>query len=424
MRLVSCLLLAFFALTQAPVASSQGISGGHIWIVDPAGGPDADATSIQAAINLAANGDRILVRDGRYGPFVVKAKSLSIEAAQGARVVVLGPIEVRDLAASQWSFLRGFHTESGVVAEKATTLHANSGVGQIWVEDCTFGVPADSFSWFQGSAVTTSGARLILVRVTLRGGSSHDEHHDGSAALHIQSSNVWAHASTFVGGHGFSPSILFPLETTDGGPGIRVDTGFLSIAGSTAIGGDGGQQEGGFLCFDGGDGAPAIELGGLFPVYESHDLRLLAGIGGAGFLPLCAPGITPPALTDLGGASITEHAGASVFLAAPSPVAQGDVQSLTLTGTPGDVVLLRYAFFHDLTEIPGMIGWDMLLEPAYFLGGVIVPPSGTATVERQVPLIALPYESFTFHMQPIALQANGQLVFGSPTAFGILPPSF
>ena len=50
----------------------------QVHVVDDDGGPGLNATSIQAAVDAASEGDSILVRDGAYGRFEVVGKSLSI----------------------------------------------------------------------------------------------------------------------------------------------------------------------------------------------------------------------------------------------------------------------------------------------------------------------------------------------------------
>jgi parallel beta-helix repeat protein len=58
------------------------VPGPKTWYVDDSGG--ADFTTIQAAVNAAAAGDTIIVRDGTYAENVVVSKSLVIQSENGA----------------------------------------------------------------------------------------------------------------------------------------------------------------------------------------------------------------------------------------------------------------------------------------------------------------------------------------------------
>ncbi|MEM7306100.1 MAG: hypothetical protein AAF682_05485 [Planctomycetota bacterium] len=377
---------------------------GHVIVVDDDGGPGVDFTAIQPAVDAALEGDRILVADGVYPGFVVKGKSVSVEANQGAQVEVRGPVEVRELAGSQWSFLRGLHASEApeTPATEVATLHANSGVGHIWVERCSFGAPHAA-----ADAATTQGARLILVGVELTGGA-------GRAGLAVKSSNVWAHRSRFVGGDGA------PAEP--GGAGIAMEAGFLFLAGSELVGGGGGDAADPVTCPRGGDGGAGLRLAGLFPVYEGLDNSLSGGAGGSS---LCgAAGSPGPGLLDLAGGLINEHPGAAVSVSSSSPMVFGDVQTLTVDGAPGDVVLLVYSFFADTTDVLTAAGPLLVLAPYSHLGRVELPASGTLSLAREVPALTFPKESFTLHVQPVALRADGQIVAGAPSAFGILPQPF
>jgi hypothetical protein len=62
------------------------------WFVDDNGGPGVDFTSIQAAIEAAADGDVIHVAPGNYGPIkLIGAKSLSILGSPGAKTSAASP---------------------------------------------------------------------------------------------------------------------------------------------------------------------------------------------------------------------------------------------------------------------------------------------------------------------------------------------
>ena len=59
-----------------------------LWIVDDNGGPGTDFTTLQAAVDAAADGDVILVHAGEYLSATIDGKGLSLIGALGASVVL------------------------------------------------------------------------------------------------------------------------------------------------------------------------------------------------------------------------------------------------------------------------------------------------------------------------------------------------
>lgn len=404
------LLLAAPAAAQLP----------HLWTVDDDG--PADFAVIQDAIWAAGPTDHIVVQDGVYAGFEIVETRLTLEAAAGARVEIRGQVQVRDLHGSGWVFLRGLRTsDTPATAEETATFLAMNSIGPIWVEDCSFGAPLGASaalgapSRFHGDAATVNQANVIFVRGELCGGSGVGGE-PGGAGLVLAPSNAWVHGSRIAGGSGLAQG----GPPASGGPGISQEGGFLFLGGSTVSGGDGASALDA-SCSDGGDGGDGLTLFGLFPVLESQDNALAGGAGGAS---LCgAPGAGGAPRAVLTPAGITDLAGASVAVVAASPLTDGDAQTLSVTGAPGDLVLLAFSFGHDTADIPGAAGWLLLFQPAELLTRTLLPASGSATLTQVLPgpHLSAHIEALTFYVQPIALRAGGELVYGSPTGFGILP---
>ncbi len=91
MRRCAALLL----LLTAPLASQT------TWIVDASGGPGAQFTDIQAAVDAAADGDRILVRAGSYAPFQIDGKGLAVLGEDNVLLRGTGQLHVSNTAPGQ-----------------------------------------------------------------------------------------------------------------------------------------------------------------------------------------------------------------------------------------------------------------------------------------------------------------------------------
>jgi len=218
------------------LATLLSISQGHVWIVDDDGGFGVDFTDVQPAIDVAAPGDSILVREGSYGSLdVAKALTVFGEAPDGVDV---DQATVHDTAPGQRVSLVALH--GPVQVERCSglvTLQGGSDDVAIWSSadvrvrglDC-------------GSAgrckVTVRGSRLELVgsRIEALNGDPGDTaiRADGSV-LHV------AQVARAQGGNG--------LDSPDGnGFGSDAGHGLLATSSQVLLTGTGQSV------FKGGDG--------------------------------------------------------------------------------------------------------------------------------------------------------------------------
>ena len=108
------------ALARALLVSALSLplaAQGNVWIVDAAGGPGTDFTSLAAGAAAAAHGDTLLVRTGGYGPFPFAGKSLRVIADIGADVrvntyVFAPPMIIGDQPVGGTTLLRGLKFEA------------------------------------------------------------------------------------------------------------------------------------------------------------------------------------------------------------------------------------------------------------------------------------------------------------------------
>jgi hypothetical protein len=225
------------------------------------------------------------------------------------------------------------------------------------------------------------------------------------------------HASRIRGGDG----LALGGPPAGGGPGIAQSGGFLFLAGSSVQGGDGADALDGVACDDGGDGGHGLVLEGFFPAQQTHDSSVLGGAGGAAVCGLAGADGVPR--LELVPSKITDYPGETVGVEVVPRPAHDAPQTFTVTGAPGDVVFLICSFLHDTTDVPGGVGWLLLMEPAPVLGTAQLPPSGTLAIQRPLPPGIFPaFASLTCYLQPLALGAGGALVYGAPASFAVLSP--
>ena len=337
-RLVALLLMA-----SAPALAADVI------VVDAAGG--GDATSIGAGINLASDGDVVLVRPGVYNglflSFGITGKSLTVvgDTAGGGEVVAPG-LNIFDLPAD------------GLVVVRGVTLepHPNSTIGRnILVDDC---------------------AGLVLLQdVESVGLAGHPGFfpavEPGFTSLRaIGSDAVVAVDCTFEGGMGFDTE---PGETSAGsaGQGLFVSTGNLALYGCDVRGGDGGSD---LLHGNGGrPGATGLSAaaayvyatGGSIAGGDAGDGGVfgqthIGGSGGVGVLVSAQALVRVVDVTPMGGAGglpdgggvpgpdgadfvedngrVVDYAGAARRLELPALLREGEAGTLGVSGVPGDLV--------------------------------------------------------------------------------------
>ncbi len=117
------------------------IAAQRTWIVDEQFGPGADVRDIRLAVIIAADGDKILVRPGRYSGSNIVAKGLTIVGLAGAEVrPSLGEagFAVIDLTALQRVSIRGFHIEQRLTGGDAG-LYLRDNRGPVHMESITVG---------------------------------------------------------------------------------------------------------------------------------------------------------------------------------------------------------------------------------------------------------------------------------------------
>lgn len=330
----------------------------NAWVVDAAGGPGHDFTTIQPAVDAASDGDLILVREGTYygdffggtGSFAVDAKSITL---QGEGSVHLGHFAVSNLALDQYFGMRGFQLDLDYYGaarltdnEGPVVLEDVRGLVWLWCENSASVVLKDAElrGLDRAPGVLARNSNLALFGTHVRGANAripfgHPE--PGFAGLDLWNSTAVAVGCSFEGGRGSPPSFV---EAGPGGPGCSLRDGSrLEVQDTVSIGGPDGNN-------------PPVRFG---PPYDIES-----------------------------GSSLRERRGTVRTLQVPSPLREGEPAPLVFKGDPGDVVhLLVSRRPGALTTLPRRIGPRAIGPVAQTIPIGTIPASGVLHVDLTAPPI-------------------------------------
>jgi len=415
--------LLFFSLALlAPAARA-----GDVIVVDHSGG--GDYFRIQRGVDVAADGDTVLVKGGSYPGFTITDKRVYVVAETGQTVTVNGTVSVMNLAASRDVVLAGL-----TVQGSGHGLHLVSNAGSIRVQDCS--LLASSFTGTQlcgafvvncsdvafadcvleggvdddldvtgvsGSGLRATGSSIALYDCTVRGADGldvqdycpDDSNQGGYAGLGawVSSSLFFASGSSFQGGQGGSArsNCGFSGDGGGGGHGLYVDGGSAAnVLGCSFIGGQGGYEGCGSMgCFgfDGADGVPTASYGATLTT-----------------LPGTARKLTMQALAREWPATL--------------PV--------SVQGQPGDRVFLclsRQTAFQYVANQSGVRVTPVSPPPVVIDLGTV---PGGGTLSTMIPSYELQgaVESRAYFFQTLHKLPSGQRILGTPSNLIVIDSSF
>lgn len=417
-------LFASFSVLAALPAAAQG----KVWVVDDNGGPGVAFTTIQAAVDTAAEGDTLLVKDGSYDESVtISGKSLAVIGEVGASVQVLRTVYVQSLGPAQWSLVRGIDAPMTGTFVFGEALRVWGNAGPAWIEDGFF----DGKHNFGGpaSGVLVSGAPGVMIaRCQLRGGtgiaSKFGDVKAGGPALLAISTTACVYESTLRGENGSQagPSFGFPAV---GGTGATIDTCTLFTSGTDLIGGNGADGvTGAFGCAPGGPGGNGLVVYNASSQALLLDSTLQPGAGGlaAGACAAGGPGL--PSFLFAG--TLSTLPGTSHALEIASPVRENQPVSALATGVPGELVVLGLSSSQGAPLLIPSWGGAVHLGPGFtVLAAGTVPASGTLAISATAGSLPPGVDSAVLYLQPgFVTPATAAIALGAPSALVLLDSAF
>jgi hypothetical protein len=386
---------------------SPAFAQGQLWVVDQAGG--GDFVNVQRAINAAADGDTILIRDVGWWPYgraVIDGKALSLAGDTPPSVppfgmpgVMLPKLIVRNLAADQVTTLEDLTVMDWIELE--------NNAGAVWAEQVV------ASGWFFDEDATrtaikiTDCASVTLVRCRAWGPVNVD-----ACGVESIRSELYTFKCTLRGRVSDWPD----TGPVDGPAGVKVTGGQLFDSGSLFLGGAGETDYGG--CGPVGDGGPGLLLGTDSPRVHLVDTDLQGGLGG--YNQCGETGSDgPPSLVMSG--TLTPFAGeTSRLLSVRSPMRGRRQAVFHYDGEPGDIVFWATASGHHAKSLLHWRGVLLLDASLQFQVMGFVESQGKLDITMDTVAPA-PGTSYSLFSQAAALDTAFHLRLTSGTVLTVLP---
>ena len=411
-------VLAVVLLALASAARADVI------VVDPGGG-DGSAL-LQAALADALDGDVVLVRAGTYTAFGapvyydIVGKGLTLTSDE-AEPPVLGPLEIRDVPAGSTVVVRGLTLSQSAVPSSAGApspgLTLIDDAGAVWIEDCAIhgqdGSDLPLIGNFPGAAgaVVVNSPSVTFQRCTLTGGRGADYSApfgfklygtSGGDGLSVgDESAVAAYDCVLTGGAGGNGTTFNGTESGSGGDGVSANHATLLISGCTLTGASNGANTNEFD--EAGSG-----LSALFSESVERDSSFTPGA-------LVAPGIAGLPVWPAPGA-VGSYPALPRGFSVSGPLQEGDAGTLSIDGTPGDLVTLLVGPDAGFLPLSGKQGVLLLAPPLQLVPLGAIGPSGNLVIGFTTPNLPGSLLGVTLPLQ-LVVQSGDGLTLESGSAF-------
>jgi len=422
--------LSPFALSLA--CSTLGAQG-SVWTVDD--DAPADFASIQLAVNAAANGDAVLVRDGTYSGFTIDGKGLLIlgDTTGTARVEQSSfgsdpVVEVVNLAANQTVVFMGLEVEAlpGFFST-GEAIEVVDCLGPVWIEDCNLiglGLLA--------AVRVTDSSTAIITRSTLVGANAPDLAFGlgWSDGLYCDDSNAYVYDSDLVGSDGLGGPCGDDIEcgpATPSGNGASIWGGSMYISGSVLTGGTGDDGETGCIfqtMGNGSAGGDGVSLSGAVPsTVELVDTGLFFGLGGDGS-GVCSDGADGAPSFVAASSTLVSTAGVARSLSSTTPVREGEMTDIVFTGAEDDFVFGVASTSALGLALPGYHGPLLVGVPFNLVTVGVLPPSGEVTLTLTMDPLPGGWDYLVRYLQALHVTPGLEAFLSAPTALVVLDDSF
>ena len=432
LRLATAFVVVPAALvTLAPAATAAGVI---VVALDGSG----DTTSVDTAIQIAAPGDVILVREGNYQPLgpldpegfhdITKPLTMVGDGAGAA----IGMLRVQNIAAGQEVVLRNLTI--------AGPLFPGSFFEKLGVRDCAGAVVFENckVTGITGPNPVEEGLPAVglrnsdavtFTRCTLRGGSGLTptsppfivDAGPGGPGVLVTDSKVAFHHCTVIGGAAGTDAIG-TVVSKPGGDALQIgETSTVFIAGGSVTGGKG--NDGGDPAFPeaaaGGDG---LVMNGLFSLVRLVGMTVAGGAGGTLADGSSAPSGAGQVVT---AGAVESYPEAARGTAMPATLDEGEGGTLGISGAPGELGKIMVGLDLVHAQLGGKKGVFNL--GGTFVGPLVlgtIPPSGLLEVPVSFPRgTLLGLEGLRLDFQALTFGAEG-LMFGNPSSTVLLGPGF
>lgn len=387
----------------------------------------APFTTIQAAVNAAADGDVVLVRAGSYAGFTIANKALDVVGDVGAVVSITSPVQVQNVAVTRHVSLTNLRIVAGATGS-ALVLDANA--GGVRVQDCRAtggtGSGACAAATEGGAGIAVSACDdVAIVRCVLQGGPGVGgcDGTTGGSGLRAQASKVALFDTTSHGDRGGlgcwqgcqSCGYGYGYGGIGGAGALLVTNSTLLASGSSLTGGsgggnchatdDGGWGGAGLWLFNSSARAVSCNLQGGPPAQNGFP-----SIPGA---PIVGPGAQTSTLP-------ARHMSATI------PVRELQTMSLTLQGQPGDRVELVVAPRLRFLLMPAFQGVSLLrlARPQLVQQLGTIGAGGTLTTSWSIPDLGPGVQNQQWFLQAIFTSTSGEVSYGPPATQVLLDAAF
>ena len=412
--------LALGALALPALAQTQ------VFVVDDDAGPGVDFATIQEAVDAAASGDLVLVRDGSYEPFALTGKGLSL-VADGIDVRIVPtsqPItsQIDMLPVGERVLLRGFTFDPPDQEVVGDTLVVESNQGLVWIEDLVIEAPLGlpfGYVMNQGAALRVRDCdRVVVTAASITGAPGAPPGgglESGSIALWSEDSSVFLHTSTLV------PGGTLVMGGT-GRPAMRVDGGFASLRDSSLFGSAGGSA-GLFGSPGPGNGGPALDVIGA--EVWSIGTQLVGGPGGPGPFGEPEQGDPGPPFANAGG-TVVEDPALPALLTSSTVVrdSPGVLVEVDVVSEPSSVVVVLLSLDPDpefVAAFPDAIGVG--LAPLVLTAGT-TDAQGQFSIASGSPQLPPGFPTWSLGIQTALVTPLSTLEFSNPSIVTFVDDTF